>query len=286
MAEGKCFLCKERDHIARNCPTRQQARRPSGIAVGSARVVGDDIIPANSLHLSGMRLVIQNPENDAELYYAPAALLSKSILAMFRAYYSDIYDSSGNVIIPLNRRFEVSILNYDTFKVRDWATGEEYSVLREDFRNGNASVPQILQAHPFRSYNPRQPSIASLARLIPDSGEDNPDHFPSPNLVYSRGEFHLVDSPQTEERLGLSDQRYVVLRDGGTLLVRDTETGRSYHITPEVLAAGVDIPAVIAQGLPSHGEHHARGRPTRDYRTLVEAAERASGSSRAGQGGA
>ncbi|EJD49147.1 hypothetical protein AURDEDRAFT_161632 [Auricularia subglabra TFB-10046 SS5] len=283
-AEGKCFLCKEHGHIARNCPSRQRARRPAGIAVGSARVIGDDVLQTNALQLNGMRLTIQNPENDFELYYAPPDVLSQALLAMFRAYYSDIYDSNGNIIIPLDRRFEVTVDGYDKFTVRDWAIGEQYSVLRSDFREGNVSVPQILEAHPFRNYRPRQPSITSLARLVPDSGEDNPAHFPSHNLVYSRGEFHLVDSPAAEQRLGLSDQRHVVLRDGGTLYVRDTETGRSYHVTPEQLAAGIDIQQVVAQGLPSHGEHHSRYRPTRDYRTLVEDAERASGSSRAENG--
>ncbi|EJD37457.1 hypothetical protein AURDEDRAFT_173428 [Auricularia subglabra TFB-10046 SS5] len=273
LAEGKCFVCKEPGHIGRNCPTLQRARRPTGVTVGSARILGDDLMRANSLQLSGMHLTIQNPENDAELHYAPPEVLAKAILAMFRAYYGDIYDRHGNVIISLERRFAVTVKGYNTFAVKDWAIGEEYAIFRSDFKNGNASVPQFLQAHAFRTYNPRKPSIASLARLIPDAGTDNPNHFPAPALVYAQGEFHLVDSEEKEEELGLTGQRYVVLHEGGTLYVRDIVTSRSYHITPEQLAAGVDIGEVVAQGLPSHGEHHARNRPTRDYRTLVKNAE-------------
>ncbi|EJD44329.1 hypothetical protein AURDEDRAFT_166710 [Auricularia subglabra TFB-10046 SS5] len=264
QVEGRCFICKGEGHFSRNCPLRMQARRPATIHSNAIRVSKpvkksseklrahgmtlQDNIPYdqrsysddNALQLSGMRLLIDHPENYAKPYIVQEVLMGK-----FKNYFGNLTSMDGTVKMHVDRRFTVEYHEDDnSFLVNDWGTGDAYKVYRDDFLSGDMRVSAIVRRHVERhAHGDGGPTIASLRDLsIPN--ERNPDSAPDQAVVFVGGEFRLL-SNERAHNLGLSDQRYVILRSRGQTYVRDLETGLDYHVTPEIVAAGISIPAVL-----------------------------------------
>ncbi|EJD49909.1 hypothetical protein AURDEDRAFT_160931 [Auricularia subglabra TFB-10046 SS5] len=269
QAEGRCFICKSEGHFSRNCPMRMQTRRPAALHSNAARVskpvkksgekmrahgmtLQDDVpydqrsySDDNALQLSGMRLLIDHPENEHELAYAKPYVVQEVLIGKFKNYFGDLTSMDGTVKMHVDRRFTVEYHDHDnSFLVNDWGTGDAYEVFRDDFLSGDMRVSAIVRRHVERHvHGDGKPTIASLRDLsIPN--EQNPDYAPDQAVVFVNGEFRLLSNEQAHN-LGLTDRRYVILRSRGRTYVRDLETGLDYHVTPEIVAAGISIPAVL-----------------------------------------
>ncbi|EJD33464.1 hypothetical protein AURDEDRAFT_177451 [Auricularia subglabra TFB-10046 SS5] len=294
QAEGRCFICKSEGHFSRNCPARMQAHRPTALHSNAARVskpvkakgeklrahgiqLQDDVpyderkySDDNALQLSGMRLLIDHPENEAELAYAKPYIVQEVLMGKFKNYFGNLTSMDGTIKMHVDRRFTVEYHEDDnSFLVNDWGTGDAYEVYRDDFLSGDMRVSAIVRRHVERhAHGDGGPTIASLRDLsIPN--ERNPDYAPDQAVVFVGGEFRLLSNEQAHN-LGLSDQRYVILRSRGRTYVRDLETGLDYHVTPEIVAAGISIPAVL-----DHAETaitvEPRNRPSGDHRRFLDA---------------
>ncbi|KZV96366.1 hypothetical protein EXIGLDRAFT_816946 [Exidia glandulosa HHB12029] len=267
--EGKCFQCKEVGHFSRNCPSRQQARKPSGIAVRAARLEQGGLMRVNTLQLKGMELRISKPEDGFELAYATDEVVKASLLRLFKDYFGDLRRPDQTLVIGVEDRFTVDKTPAGHFHVNDWGVGEAYEVRRQDFSEGKVSVPYILHAHRIRNQREYDSSIDVIARTVDVPRELNPWSKTRHVHIFVNGEFRLVTSDAEGARLGLNNRRYLLMRDGGQYFVRDTQVGEDYHVSPEQFANGLNL-AQVAEARIIHHTIEPRYRVSRDYRALAE----------------